>query len=264
MEYIISGLILGFITSFHCVGMCGPIALALPLHGNNNTEKLFGGILYNLGRTTTYIIMGLVFGMIGQGLGALGFQKWVSIITGILMIITAFFPSIFKMDLGLKKSGFSIIGIIRSGLRKLFSTKSYLSLFTIGLLNGLLPCGPLYSALIISTGTGNAVSSMFFMMMYGLGTIPMLLLASIIGNFVSIKIRNRISKALPVVIVLIGILFILRGLELGIPFLSPTQEKIEMKMKKTKEQLNNQNKKIESSTFYEHNLFRGCCGNEDI
>ncbi|MBN2745642.1 MAG: sulfite exporter TauE/SafE family protein [Bacteroidales bacterium] len=259
MEFIISGLILGLITSFHCVGMCGPIAIALPLHGSTKLQKLLGGILYNLGRTVTYMIMGMVFGLIGQGLGALGFQRWVSIITGVLMISTVFFPSIFKFSLGgVEKKGFSLINAVKKGLRRLFSTKSYLSLFTIGLLNGLLPCGPLYSALIISTGTGHAVSSVLFMMMFGLGTIPLLLVVTIIGNFVSGAIRNKVNKALPVVIVIIGILFILRGLELGIPYLSPTREKIEMKMNKTKKQQEGQ-----TAEYSNHDSIpetRGCCG----
>ena len=92
MEIIISGLVFGFVTSFHCAGMCGPIAIALPLHGNTKLEKAFGGVLYNLGRTFTYILLGAAFGMLGQGIGALGFQRWLSIITGILMISTAVFP----------------------------------------------------------------------------------------------------------------------------------------------------------------------------
>ena len=129
MDFILSGLLLGIITSFHCVGMCGPIAIALPLHGDTKAKKLFGGILYNLGRTLTYTIMGAVFGTIGQGLGALGFQRWVSIITGSLMIATVFFPGIFKLDLGAKKKGFSLVNQVKLGLRKLFSTKTFASLF---------------------------------------------------------------------------------------------------------------------------------------
>lgn len=261
MEFIISGLILGLLTSFHCVGMCGPIAIALPLHGNSKTQKLLGGILYNLGRTVTYMIMGVGFGMLGQGLGALGFQRWVSIITGSLMIITVFFPKIYQFDLGVEKKGFSLISKIKMALRKLFSTKSFASLFLIGLLNGLLPCGPLYSALIISTGTGSVVDSVSFMMMFGLGTIPLLLLVTIIGNFLSTKIRDRVNKFLPVIIVIIGILFILRGLNLGIPFLSPTEEKIENKVNKViKEQENKKtNNTIDTDTF-ELSKAMNCCG----
>lgn len=239
MEFIISGLIYGLITSLHCVGMCGPIAIALPLHGDSFYQKLFGGVLYNLGRTVTYMIMGSVFGLIGQGLGALGFQRWVSILTGIIMIAMVFFPSIFSVNLSGNNSNI-ILNKLKGGIRKLFSTKSNSSLFTIGLLNGLLPCGPLYAALIISVGTGFVLDSVLFMAMFGLGTLPLLLSVSLIGNIISSRIRNKLSKALPIFIVIIGLLFILRGLELGIPYLSPTKEKIEMKMNKSKN-MNNQN-----------------------
>jgi sulfite exporter TauE/SafE len=169
MEFIVSGLVLGFVTSFHCVGMCGPIAIALPLQGASKAQKLLGGILYNLGRTTTYVLFGLVLGLLGQGLGALGFQRWVSIIAGVLMIITAFTPSLIKSNF--KYDGCSVNKIlvkIKSALKRLFSVRSFSSLYLIGLLNGLLPCGPLYMAFIISTGTGNAITAAIFMMMFGL------------------------------------------------------------------------------------------------
>ena len=233
MEFIISGLVLGFVTSFHCVGMCGPIAIALPLQGASKAQKLLGGILYNLGRTTTYVLFGLVLGLLGQGLGALGFQRWVSIIAGVLMIITAFTPSLIKSNFKPDGSVNKILDKIKSALKRLFSVRSFSSLYLIGLLNGLLPCGPLYMAFIISTGTGNAITAAIFMMMFGLGTLPLLLAVTILGNFISVPIRNRINSLLPVLIVIIGILFILRGLNLGIPYLSPKEEMIKMKMEKT-------------------------------
>lgn len=262
MELILTALVFGLVTSFHCAGMCGPIAIALPLHGESKWAKLFGGILYNLGRTSTYIVIGAAFGMLGQGISALGFQKWLSIITGLLMISTVAFPSLFKFNLSSGSGkGFSLLGKLKSGLKILFSTKSFSSLFLIGFLNGFLPCGPLYSAIIISTGTGNMIESMLFMLMFGLGTIPVLLMISILGNVLSIGLRRKMANFLPVVIVIIGLLFILRGLNLGIPFLSPTQEKIEKKMEKTKEE---QKSKEINLKDQEMNLDVGkqghCCG----
>ena len=228
---IYSGLILGLLTSFHCVGMCGPIALSIPLHGNTKYKKLFAGIIYNLGRTVTYALMGLAFGLLGHGLSTLGFQKIVSILAGTLMIATVFFPAIFK-SADLDSGVFSFVNHVKQGLKGLFSTKSYWGLFLIGLLNGLLPCGPLYFAVIVSAGTGNVVESVLFMTLFGLGTIPLLLAVSIAGNFISVKLRNKINNFIPVIMVIMGILFILRGLSLGIPFLSPTDEKLNMVIKK--------------------------------
>ncbi len=233
MEFIISGLVLGFLTSFHCIGMCGPIAIALPLHGNSKLQKLIGGILYNLGRTTTYIIFGFFFGLLGQSLGALGFQRWVSITAGVLIIITVLSPSLFRSNFITSGIFNSLLSKVKFALKKLFSTRSHGSLYSIGLLNGLLPCGPLYMAFIISTGTGNTVNAAIFMLMYGLGTIPLLFLITILGNFISMSVRNKINNLLPVLIVIIGILFILRGLNLGIPYLSPKEEMIQKKIEKT-------------------------------
>ncbi|HHH54791.1 MAG TPA: sulfite exporter TauE/SafE family protein, partial [Bacteroidetes bacterium] len=160
MEIVLSGLIFGLVTSFHCAGMCGPIAIALPLHGDTKFAKLFGGILYNLGRTITYVMLGAAFGLLGQGIGALGFQRWLSIVTGMIMIMTVLFPSLFSFNFGSRTGGgFFILNYIKAGLRNLFSTKSFMSLFTIGILNGFLPCGPLYSAIIISASYGNVMKA---------------------------------------------------------------------------------------------------------
>ena len=250
------GFVLGGITSFHCVGMCGPIAISLPLHGDTKWKKLLGGILYNLGRTVTYALMGLAFGLIGQGLNTLGFQKIVSILAGTLMIATVFFPALFKSS-SMDSSIFSFVNTVKNSLKKLFTTKSHIGLFTIGLLNGLLPCGPLYYAVIISTGTGNAVESVLFMILFGLGTIPLLLAVSIAGNFISVKIRNRINNFFPIIMVVMGLLFILRGLSLDIPFLSPPDKKLEkvIKMgKKTLHEVEAQNDSViidsDSTTFF--------------
>jgi len=255
MEFIISGLILGFVTSFHCVGMCGPIAIVLPLHGASKVQKLIGGILYNLGRTTTYVIFGIILGLFGQGLSALGFQRWVSIAAGVLMIITAFTPSLIKSNFNPDGAFSKLLEKVKSALKRLFSVRSFSSLYLIGLLNGLLPCGPLYMAFIISTGTGNALTSAIFMAMFGLGTLPLLLAVSILGNFISVPIRNRINSFLPILIGIIGILFILRGLNLGIPYLSPKEDTIKMKMEKT---IESQEKGGVSTIKHEQDM-DGCC-----
>ena len=233
MEYIISGVVLGFLTSFHCVGMCGPIAIALPLHGNSKWHRLLAGLLYNFGRTTTYIIFGFILGSIGQGLSALGFQRWVSIFAGVFMILTALSPKLIKSNFNSDGAFNSFLTKIKNILRKLFAIKSFGSLYLVGLLNGLLPCGPLYMAFIISTGTGNAVTASIFMMMFGLGTIPLLFAITILGNFISIPVRNKVNSLFPILIVILGLLFILRGLNLGIPYLSPKEEMIKMKIEKT-------------------------------
>lgn len=224
MEIYISALILGLMGSFHCIGMCGPIAISLPLRGNTFLQKLFGGSLYNIGRTVTYGIMGAVFGLIGQGFQLMGFQRWISIIMGSLMILSILVPTFFKR-FSTSNNDF-LTGKLRSSIQKLFAQRSYGGLFLIGLLNGLLPCGLVYMALAGAIGTASVIDGIIFMVLFGLGTLPMLLFISIVGNLVSSTIRNKINKLIPYLVVVIGLIFILRGLSLGIPYLSPPKAKL--------------------------------------
>jgi sulfite exporter TauE/SafE len=235
MALLISALVLGLMGSFHCAGMCGPIAIALPLHGNSIAGKILGGTLYNLGRTLTYGIMGAIFGLLGQGVAMIGFQQKVSVIMGSLMIISVLFPALFRNQYSMEKSWFSFVGKLKSTIGKMFSIRSFSSLFFIGMLNGLLPCGLVYMAIAGAIGSGEVVTGSLYMIMFGLGTLPMLLGITLAGNLMSLAFRNRINKLIPVLVILVGIFFILRGLSLGIPYLSPPKEKIEKKFEKSLE-----------------------------
>lgn len=229
MTILLSALVLGLMGSFHCAGMCGPIAIALPLHGNTILQKIFGGSLYNLGRTITYGIMGALFGMLGQGIHLLGFQQKVSVVMGALMIISVLFPALFRNQYNLDKSLFSFVGKLKKSIGKLFAVRSFQSLFFIGLLNGLLPCGLVYIAIAGAIGTGSTVEGSLYMILFGLGTIPMMLGISLAGNVLGLAVRQKINKIIPVLVVVLGLLFVLRGLDLGIPYLSPKKQMIEKK-----------------------------------
>lgn len=224
MGILYTALILGLMGSFHCVGMCGPIALSLPLRGRNFAEKLLSGTFYNLGRVITYGSMGAVFGLIGQGFQMVGFQRWISIAMGSLMVISILLPSLFK---GLNGANyFPFTAWVRRKIGLLFQQKSFRGLFLVGLLNGLLPCGLVYMAVAGAIGAGGVLDGILFMILFGLGTIPMLLAISLVGNLVTVSIRNTINKTIPYVVVFVGVIFILRGLAIGIPYLSPPQEKL--------------------------------------
>jgi len=248
MEIVLTGFVLGLMGSLHCAGMCGPIALSLPLYGQNIFTKVAGGTLYNLGRTVTYGIMGAIFGFVGQGLSMVGFQQWISVIMGAAMVISILIPSVFK-NINAGKIPFA--GWVRSGIQKLFIKKSFGGLFFIGILNGLLPCGLVYFAIAGAIGTGNSTTGTIFMVLFGLGTIPMMLAISLLGNLVSISIRNKINKVIPVMVVVIGIIFILRGLSLGLPYLSPPKSKLtpQTHMQKNTEDTS---KSIENSCCHGH------------
>ena len=226
VEVLLSALMLGLIGSFHCAGMCGPIALAIPLNNKNWFSKINGSLIYNIGRAITYAAMGAVFGLFGKGLVMAGFQKWVSIIMGLIMVTSVLFPSLYKNNIDLGRTASSFVGKLKVKLSALLQKKSYGSLLLIGLLNGLLPCGLVYMAIAGAIATTNSLSGALFMFLFGLGTLPMLFAISILSNTLGVKLRTKMTKIIPVVVFFIGVLFILRGLGLGIPFLSPPDKKL--------------------------------------
>ncbi len=221
IEILTSAIVLGLVTGFHCIGMCGPIAVALPLKEESKRAKTGSALLYNIGRTITYASMGLIFGFFGQSFAMAGFQKWVSLVMGILMILYVVFPAVFKNRFDIDKIAFKYTGKLRFKLGKLFGKRTYSSLFLIGILNGFLPCGPVYAALAGAIATGGALTGSVFMFIFGIGTIPVMLSISLLGSKINLKSKKKLSKLIPVTIVLIGFLFVMRGLGLGIPFLSP-------------------------------------------
>jgi uncharacterized protein len=220
---------IGLIGSLHCAGMCGPIAIGLPLAKENWLKKLFGGLQYNFGRIITYGIRGALFGLLGRGSQLAGLQQWASIVIGIIMILSVLFPFIFreKIKIDTLFSGYS--DRLTAGFRKLFRNESMFSLFFIGLLNGLLPCGLVYVAIAGAINTHDVVMGIAFMMLFGLGTTPMLLGISIMGNILRQGLKRKFSKVIPAFIVILGLIFILRGMSLGIPYISPKTEKLEVK-----------------------------------
>ncbi|MCK9640085.1 MAG: sulfite exporter TauE/SafE family protein [Prolixibacteraceae bacterium] len=224
MTILITAFLLGLMGSLHCVGMCGPIALSLPLRGHTIPQKIWGSTLWSLGRIVTYSLMGGLFGLIGAGFKILGYQQVISIVIGVGMILSVILPSLFKkIKFGAK---LSIFDPIRKGMQRLFREKNNRALFLIGIFNGLLPCGLVYFAIAGAIASADLLLSIGYMALFGLGTLPMLLLISLLGNVISQSLRNQINKIIPVVVVLIGMIFILRGLSLGIPYLSPPKEKL--------------------------------------
>lgn len=225
MDFI-TPLTIGLIGSFHCIGMCGPIVVALPLKKRNLGSKITGATLYNSGRVVTYSALGVLFGLLGRGIHLAGFQQWTSILLGIAMIISVLFPFFFreKITIGRLFSGLAARLITR--LRKLFTDRSYFSLLMIGLLNGLLPCGLVYVAIAGAINSGNVGSGALFMMLFGIGTIPLLLVATLASDAIGQRIRSKMQKVVPYFVFTLGVLFILRGMSLGIPYVSPTSEKL--------------------------------------
>jgi uncharacterized protein len=225
MEFLLAALSLGFLGSFHCVGMCGPIALALPLSKTSKLARLVGGLIYNFGRILTYSLLGGLFGLLGKTFVIAGYQQSLSITLGLLILIMVFLPESKLSRFRLTGEILSVIGRIKNQFSALFLKKNYSSLFFIGLLNGLLPCGLVYLGIVGAIATGDSARGALFMAVFGLGTIPTMLSISLISNSISLGVRNKIRKAVPVFIVVMAVLLILRGLNLDIPYISPKMDK---------------------------------------
>jgi sulfite exporter TauE/SafE len=213
----ITAFLTGLAGSFHCAGMCGPIALSVPVCGNSQLEKIYSKLLYNLGRICTYAILGFALGSFGLGLKIAGMQQSISVLAGVIIILIAALGSSFFERILHKAFNW----LAKDKMRSLFSLKSYKSIFAIGILNGLLPCGFVYIGLIGSVATQDSLGGALYMTLFGLGTTPMMFGIGLVGQLLSQAVRMKINKIVPYFAILIGILFILRGLNLGIPFISP-------------------------------------------
>ena len=219
---LFTAFIFGLISSFHCIGMCGPIAMMLPVDRNNQAKKVTQIITYHLGRLFAYSTIGFIFGMLGKGFLLAGMQQKMSIFIGIAMILIILIPEKVVANYNFSKPIFKVISKIKTTLGSQFKNKSYKSLFTIGLLNGFLPCGMVYVALFGAIAMQSPTLGILYMVLFGLGTVPMMSSIVYLNSFLTISIRNKIQKAIPYVAVFLGIVFILRGLGLGIPYISPS------------------------------------------
>ncbi len=218
---LITALTIGFLGSFHCIGMCGPIAVALPVPKSSNIVFFTGRVLYNSGRLISYGIMGLLFGFLGKGFAVWGYQQSLSITLGVIIIILLVIPAKYKnkflgMNLILK-----ITEPLKRSIGKLFKRTSLPSFLLIGFLNGFLPCGFVYIGLAGAAATGSPLDGMLFMLLFGLGTVPAMLAVSLFGKLISLNVRKKISRVIPVLALMLALIFILRGMNLGIPYLSP-------------------------------------------
>ncbi|MFN8152957.1 MAG: sulfite exporter TauE/SafE family protein [Bacteroidia bacterium] len=205
-----TALSVGFLGSFHCAGMCGPLALALPGSNGSMLSLVSGRLTYNLGRVVTYSILGLIAGLLGHTFSIRGWQSDLSILSGILIILFVLFSN--KKVLQFINS--HLVGIsyfFKQKFGLLMKRHSAGSLFLIGLLNGILPCGFVYLALAGAATTGGFMEGATYMFLFGTGTIPMMMMIALSGSFISLKARNIINKLSPVIAIALAIFLIHRG-----------------------------------------------------
>ncbi|HTY38434.1 MAG TPA: sulfite exporter TauE/SafE family protein [Bacteroidota bacterium] len=214
---ILAGFGFGFLGSLHCIGMCGPIVLALSAGSGSLARYTIGRLLYNFGRVVTYSLMGGVLGLVGAGLSLALLQQNISIIAG-AAILLSYFARQYSGRLRLSLPG---LPDLQSRIASLLKQNSLPPLFLLGLLNGLLPCGFVYLAITTAAVTADPLNGMIFMAGFGIGTIPAMLGFSFFPRLVSQGVRSKLSRVLPAFAIVVGVLLILRGMSLGIPFVSP-------------------------------------------
>ena len=217
----LTALAIGALGSFHCIGMCGPIALTVPLAGKTGLAGTLRALAYNSGRIITYSILGFVIGIIGQYVALGGYQQVLSITVGVLILLFILLPKSLTNKVDPTSTFARFFLKLKSTFRGLFQSKSALGPTILGLINGLLPCGLVYVGLAGALALGNPIESALFMAAFGLGTVPVMITVIFAGDLISIQWRAKIRKLMPVMFAIMGVLFVLRGMNLGIPYISP-------------------------------------------
>ncbi len=207
-----TAIVLGFMGSFHCVGMCGPIAMAIPRSSSSFITLSFNAIVYNSGRILTYSLFGLLFGLIGKQITISGFQGWLSIALGAGILVGVFFNKFAK------KPAIQLFAPFTSGITKaygiLIRKESKSGLFGLGFLNGLLPCAFVYSGLAAAVLTVDVAHSMAYMALFGLGTFPAMYFMYLSPRILSKDVRGMIKDWIPYFAFTLGLLLVVRGLVL--------------------------------------------------
>ncbi|HVX52128.1 MAG TPA: sulfite exporter TauE/SafE family protein [Chitinophagaceae bacterium] len=218
-QAITMGITFGFVSSFHCIGMCGPLVLALPVQTLPPAKRRAAIFLYHIGRIATYTMLGIIFGIVGRHIFMAGFQRVLSISAGVLILAVLAGGKIFAARVNTFGWFFNVL---QKNIQRLWQKASIGNFILLGSLNGLLPCGMVYFALASALSFGSITGSMLFMAGFGSGTLVLMLALHYFGSgYISLTVRNKMRRAVPIVLIFTGVLLIFRGLNLGIPYLSP-------------------------------------------
>ncbi len=217
---VIAGFLLGLISSLHCIGMCGPLMLALPVRHMSKGWQLLAIVLYNSGRVITYALIGALLGLAGRRIYLAGFQRWFTIVLGIFMLVMA--VNYFYKQASVQPKWMQAIHVrIQQLMFRFLRSNKISGYLLLGMANGLLPCGMVYLAIAGAITANTVLHSVLFMFVFGVGTLPAMLALGVFGLRISLPVRQQMKTAMPYVVVAMAVILILRGLNLGIPFISP-------------------------------------------
>jgi len=219
-QFLIAGLTFGLISSLHCVGMCGPLSLALPIQYLYKSQRILALFLYQIGRIATYSSLGLLFGLAGHKVYLAGFQQWFSAGMGVLILFLLAQYWIFRRRL---QPGFltRFYVAVQKLMMAILKGRGITPFLFFGMANGFLPCGMVYIALAGALITTQVQQSVLFMAMFGMGTMPAMVVVSFFGQFFGVRLRNSFRRIVPLLMSVVALLLIMRGMNLGIPFISP-------------------------------------------
>tara|TARA_R110002020_G_scaffold113688_1_gene261615 strand:+ start:121826 stop:122455 length:630 start_codon:yes stop_codon:yes gene_type:complete len=193
----------------------------LPVDRNDPKKKFFQIFLYHVGRLLAYGIIGLLFGLLGKGLYLFGFQQNLSMAMGVVMIVGVLLPTGTFKKYNFLGPMYGMVAKVKGHLGVALQKKESDTFLTIGFLNGFLPCGLVYMSVFAAIAMGEAWSGSLYMVLFGVGTVPLMTTAIYFGGLLKGPLKNKVHRLVPFFLVLMGILFILRGLGLGIPYISP-------------------------------------------
>lgn len=212
-----TALLLGFVGSLHCVGMCGPLVLMLPADTHHIGKYFLGRVLYNIGRILMYGFIGLLIGFIGEQLSFFFSQKWLSAIIGVLILIVVLLPARLQQKLEIYSSIAQLTSFVKRSFAKLYKQNRFFTQFLFGLVNGLLPCGLVYAALAGAFLQPKALDGGLYMLLFGIGTIPMMLSVSLGAGWIRKLLGNKVQRLIPITYGLVAIWLIMRGFNISIP-----------------------------------------------
>jgi sulfite exporter TauE/SafE len=220
---MLAAFITGLVGSLHCLGMCGPIALALPGTARQGWSYFVGRLLYNLGRLSTYAVLGAIVALLGVAAAMFEVQRWFSLILGMVMLVLALHHfGVWGKRFAQHDNFFTRSW--RRGMGQVMRIRGLGGMFALGLMNGILPCGLVYAGLFIAAHSSTAWEGAAKMALFGLGTLPLMLSLSWSGKWLGAWLKQRSRMIMPSMMTFLGILFLLRGMALGIPYVSPRLE----------------------------------------
>jgi sulfite exporter TauE/SafE len=219
MTYHYLAFFMGLLGSIHCAVMCGPLLLAVQAGQQITWKTTINKLLYQSGRILTYGLLGLLLGLIGNVASIQGWQQGFSLVTGIILFGIGLFYMFGKSSSKLASIQTKAIQPFARFMSKWLYRPG--GSFVAGILNGILPCGMVYMALASAVNADSLSNSFVFMLLFGLGTLPFLLLFSFAGNFPKRIFKKGFTTVLPILFLVMGAWFILRGANLDIPYLSP-------------------------------------------